>query len=50
MKNETVQDICGLIGLAAIGYGVYDVFGVGWAFIAVGFILLTTSIYGSRAT
>mgnify|MGYP000094098949 CR=1 FL=1 len=47
MKSETVQDIGALIGLAAAGFGVYDVFGAGWASMAVGLILLSISIYGS---
>jgi len=50
MKSDIVQDVFFMIGLAAMGGGVYHEFGQGWALMVVGFILCALSIYGSRKT
>jgi len=41
VTNETVTDILGLVGIGSFNVGVYLEFGLGWALIGTGVILLT---------
>lgn len=46
-SKEVVEDVLFFAGLAGLGFGVYDLWGTGWAAIAVSAILLAISIFGA---
>ena len=46
-QNDWLSDVIFIVGMIAVGWGVYDLFGLGWCSIAVGTILLLISIYGA---
>jgi len=50
MKADVMLDVFFILGLAGLGFGVYDLFGVGWSAISVSVIILTISIYGTIKT
>lgn len=45
--TKYLPDTVGLVGFAALGYGIYNKFGLGWALIACGSLCL---IYAYRAS
>jgi len=47
MTANTVREVFFILGLASLAFGVYDVFGVGFASISVSIVLLAVSVYGT---
>ncbi len=57
MSTETKQakrglldwwDVVALVGVVWLSYGLYVLFGAGWAFVAVGALLVIGGVYGAR--
>lgn len=42
------QDIFILLGLAGLGYGLNEVYGLGWAFIILGGLLTLMGLFGVK--
>jgi len=46
-KKIDATDIAQVLGISLVGYGLFLVFGLGWALIGVGIILLLIGFFGN---